>query len=77
MTETNNLNETESETEEWNKCMFYYQAALKEVGTKIDILSAEFTQVHMYNPIEHVKTRIKEKNSIRPLHRAAAGYCSY
>ena len=64
MTETNNLNETERETEEWNKCMFYYQAALKEVGTKIDILSAEFTQVHMYNPIEHVKTRIKEKGSI-------------
>lgn len=49
---------------EWDKCMFYYQAALKEVGTKIDILSAEFTQVHQYNPIEHVKTRIKEKASI-------------
>lgn len=53
-----------NEEEAWDKCMFYYQAALKEVGTKIDILSAEFTQVHQYNPIEHVKTRIKEKNSI-------------
>lgn len=48
----------------WKTVMFLYNAALKEVGTKIEILNDEFHHVHQYNPIEHIKTRIKTPKSI-------------
>lgn len=48
----------------WKTIMFLYNAALKEVGTKIEILNDEFQHVHQYNPIEHIKTRIKTPESI-------------
>ena len=48
----------------WKTVMFLYNAALKEVGTKLDILNDEFQHVHSYNPIEHIKTRIKTPESI-------------
>ena len=44
--------------------MFLYTSALKEVGTKLEILNDEFQHVHSYNPIEHIKTRIKTPESI-------------
>ena len=44
--------------------MFLYQSALKEVGTKLEILNDEFQHVHQYNPIEHIKSRIKTAESI-------------
>ena len=44
--------------------MFLYNAALKEVETKLEILNDEFQHVHQYNPIEHIKTRIKTPESI-------------
>ena len=47
----------------WETLMFLYNAALKEVGTKIDILNEEFQHIHRYNPIEHVKSRIKTPES--------------
>lgn len=48
----------------WETLMFLYNAALKEVGTKIDILNEEFQHIHRYNTIEHVKSRIKTPESI-------------
>ena len=48
----------------WNGAMLVYNAALKEMGTKIDILYDEFRHVHQYNPIEYVKERIKSPESI-------------
>lgn len=48
----------------WKTIMFLYTAALKEVGTKLEILNDEFKHVHSYNPIEHIKTRIKTPESI-------------
>lgn len=48
----------------WNSAMLIYNAALKEMGTKIDILNDEFRHVHQYNPIEYVKVRIKSPESI-------------
>ena len=48
----------------WNGAMLVYNAALKEMGTKIDILNDEFRHVHQYNPIEYVKERIKSPESI-------------
>lgn len=41
-----------------------YRFGLDEVNTKINILNEEFQQIHDYNPIEHVKTRIKSPKSI-------------
>lgn len=52
------------EAENWETLMFLYDAALRQVVTKIDILNGEFVHVHRYNPIEHVKSRIKEPQSI-------------
>ena len=47
------------DVDSWKTVIFLYNAALKEVGTKLEILNDEFQHVHQYNPIEHIKTRIK------------------
>ena len=47
------------DVDSWKTIMFLYNSALKEVGTKLEILNDEFQHVHKYNPIEHIKTRIK------------------
>ena len=52
------------EVDTWQTLMFLYNAALKEVNTKIEILNDEFLHIHNYNPIEHVKSRIKSPESI-------------
>lgn len=52
------------EINNWDTVIFIYNAALKEVGTKIDILNDEFQHRHRYNPIEHVKSRLKKPESI-------------
>ena len=52
------------DVDSWKTCMFLYNSALKEVGTKLEILNDEFHHVHQYNPIEHIKTRIKTPESI-------------
>ena len=44
--------------------MTEYNAALKQVQTKMEILNDEFQRVHRYNPIEHIKARIKSSESI-------------
>jgi putative GTP pyrophosphokinase len=50
--------------EEFSRLMLGYRSALKTVQTKIEILNDDFITVHHYNPIEHVKYRIKKKDSI-------------
>ena len=52
------------DVDSWKTIMFLYNAALKEVETKLEILNNEFQHVHQYNPIEHIKTRIKTPESI-------------
>ena len=52
------------DVDSWKTVMFLYNSALKEVGTKLEILNDEFQHVHQYNPIEHIKTRIKTPESI-------------
>lgn len=54
----------DDETEGWRTVMFLYNSALKEVSTKLEILNDEFQHVHRYNPIEHIKSRIKTPESI-------------
>lgn len=52
------------EIHDWETLIFLYRSALKQINTKIDILNDEFQQRHKYNPIEHVKSRIKTPESI-------------
>jgi len=60
MEETNH----NSEVQTWNEVTLVYTAALKQVNTKLEILNDEFQHVHQYNPIEHIKSRIKTPESI-------------
>ena len=48
----------------WQEVTLVYNSALKEIGTKLEILNDEFQQVHKYNPIEHIKSRLKSSESI-------------
>ena len=48
----------------WEEVNLIYNAALKQVQTKMEILNDEFQRVHRYNPIEHIKARIKSSESI-------------
>ncbi|MDO5645352.1 MAG: GTP pyrophosphokinase family protein [Dermabacter sp.] len=41
-----------------------YEFGLKEVLTKVEILSGEFEATLPHNPIEHVKTRVKTMDSL-------------
>lgn len=48
----------------FEKVMFLYRAALKELKTKIDILQEELKLFSGYEPVEYVITRIKKPESI-------------
>ena len=52
------------DVDSYKTIMFLYQSAIKEVGTKLEILNDEFHHIHKYNPIEHIKTRVKTPESI-------------
>ena len=54
----------DSQVESWTEIILIYNSALKEIGTKLEILNDEFQHVHRYNPIEHIKSRIKSSESI-------------
>lgn len=52
------------EEEKWNHALLLYNAVLKEICTKLEILNNEFKLAHQYNPIEHITSRIKSAQSI-------------
>ena len=54
----------DSEVDKWKEVQLVYNSALKEIGTKLEILNDEFQHVHRYNPIEHIKLRLKTSESI-------------
>lgn len=53
-----------SQVDQWKSIMFLYDSALKEINTKIEILNNEFLHIYNYNPIEHIKSRLKTPDSI-------------
>lgn len=53
-----------NDVKSWEEVVLIYNSALKEIGTKLEILNDEFQHVHQYNPIEHIKSRIKTSQSI-------------
>ena len=48
----------------WREVILVYTSALHQFQTKLEILNDEFQHVHRYNPIEHIKGRIKTPESI-------------
>lgn len=48
----------------WKEVTLIYNAALRQIQTKMEILNDEFQHVHQYNPIEHIKARMKTPESI-------------
>ena len=56
--------ERDSEVESWEEVILIYRSALKQIATKLEILNDEFQHVHRYNPIEHIKSRLKTSESI-------------
>ena len=56
--------ERDSEVDNWKEVTLIYNSALKQISTKLEILNDEFQHVHRYNPIEHIKSRIKTAESI-------------
>ena len=50
--------------ETFEKVMFLYNSALKEIKTKIEILQEELKLFYEYEPIEYITTRIKKPESI-------------
>ena len=55
---------TDNQVDSWQEVNLVYNAALKQINTKLEILNDEFQHVHRYNPIEHIKSRIKTSKSI-------------
>ena len=56
--------DTRNDIDSWKEVQLVYSSALKEIGTKLEILNDEFQHVHQYNPIEHIKSRLKSPESI-------------
>lgn len=56
--------EVKKEDKTFEKLMFIYSIAIRELETKIGILKDEFKMFYNYDLIDHVNTRIKEPESI-------------
>lgn len=54
----------EASNETFQKLMFIYKMAIKEVNTKIEIFKNEFKMFYNYDLVDHVNTRIKAPKSI-------------
>lgn len=64
------LEEIENLQKTLTKYMMCYKFGMEEINTKISILQQEFQFVNSYNPIEHVKSRLKTPQSIiNKIHR--------
>lgn len=59
-----NIPNSFDQVDQWKSVMFLYDSALKEINTKIEILNNEFVHIYDYNPIEHIKSRLKTPDSI-------------
>ena len=59
-----NIPNSFNQVDQWKSVMFLYDSALKEINTMIEILNNEFVHIYNYNPIEHIKSRLKTPDSI-------------
>lgn len=58
------LSSRDGDVDSWKELTLMYTSALKQITTRMEILNDEFQHVHKYNPIEHIKGRIKTPESI-------------
>ena len=62
------LNQTLSEArelrDEFQRFLHEYEFGMREIETKISVRRDECTRHRSYNPIEHVKSRVKSPDSI-------------
>jgi len=61
---TNQLQQLKLVKDEMTRFMMTYKFGLDEMNTKLNILQEEFQHFHDYNPIEHIKSRLKSPESI-------------
>ena len=50
--------------EPFEKLMFFYKSALKQLELQMNIIKDEFKLIYNYDLIDHINTRIKEPKSI-------------
>lgn len=53
------------EMKPWRDLLLVHQFAVDEIKTKLNILDEEFRNIHDYNPIEHIRYRVKKPKSIK------------
>lgn len=58
------MNTIEEELKKLDNVMIKYISALKVLETQLEIINDDFKYIKKYNPIEHIKTRIKSADSI-------------
>ena len=56
--------EVKTQDKTFQKLMFIYEMAMKELNTKIEIIQNEFKILYDYELIDHINTRIKKPESI-------------
>ena len=49
---------------QYNQLMLFYEAGIRQMTTKLQILNREFEQSNDRNPIENIKSRIKSQESV-------------
>ena len=59
-----NILKDEDQVHRWEETMFLYESALKQMTMKAEMLNDEFVCRYRYNPIEHIKSRLKTADSI-------------
>lgn len=58
------MNIVENELAKLDNIMIKYISALKVLETQLEIINDDFKYIKKYNPIEHIKSRIKSADSI-------------
>ena len=58
------LSPTYSELQNLLQLQQIYEAGIKEIRTKLEILDSEFKVKHDHNPIHHIESRLKKPESI-------------
>lgn len=59
------MNWFRSQTSGYRKLMAYYNCAMMEITTKLNVLNEEFSLQHDHNPIASIKSRLKSFYSIQ------------
>lgn len=62
--ETSKLQQLKQIRNKMTRFMMNYKFGLDEMNTKLKILKEEFQNIHDYNPIEHINSRLKTPESI-------------